>query len=170
MTPFFACSLNGYGFEAVTGQKVDEWLEKKVIADETEKELSQLQPEQIIERYFNALDNGDYHIAGRCMSRRTQMKHLTSNMPDNQLFNESVFLPLAGAGFGDKGSGVPSYNLSSTELVSIEPINESKYKVIVNLQYRDDFLANNGSGEQFWECHMVYESPQTGWKIVEFGH
>lgn len=167
---FSACSLNGYGFEAVTGQKVDEWLEKKVIADATEKELSQLQPEQIIERYFNALDNGDYYMAGRCMSRRTQMKHLTSNMPDNQLFNESVFLPLAGAEVGDEGSGVLSYNLSSTELVSIEPINESKFKVIVNLQYRDDFLANNGSGEQFWECCMVYESPQTGWKIVEFGH
>jgi len=167
---FSACSLTGYGFEAVTGQTIDEWLEEKIKADEAEKELSQLQPEQIIETYFKALDNGDYYAASCCMSRKTQMRYQTANMPDNQLFNDGVYLPLAGGGYGDKGSGSLPDNLRSAELVSVEPIDASKFKVTVKLQYRDDFLTSNVSGEQFWECHMVYESPQTGWKIVEFGH
>ncbi|MDD2553262.1 MAG: DUF4829 domain-containing protein [Desulfotomaculaceae bacterium] len=38
----------------------------------------------------------------------------------------------------------------------------------VNLQYNE--VRSISSGEQFWDCRMVYESPQTGWKIEGFGH
>lgn len=38
----------------------------------------------------------------------------------------------------------------------------------LDMKYIDEGIYS--SGDQFWNCYMVYESPQTGWKIFEFGH
>ncbi|WP_399263614.1 DUF4829 domain-containing protein [Tepidimicrobium xylanilyticum] len=40
--------------------------------------------------------------------------------------------------------------------------------LVVDLQYRNELIAS--SGQQHWDCYMVYESPETGWKIEGFGH
>lgn len=42
------------------------------------------------------------------------------------------------------------------------------YRVTVNLQYKEELVISNG--EHFWDCNMVYESPQSGWKIEGFFH
>lgn len=91
-------------------------------------------------------------------------------MQNSELFNDNVILPLTGADIGEVSSlkNLKSAKLLKTELVD-EPDEYTKiYRVTVDLQYRNDFI--NSSGQQQWDCLMVYESPQTGWKIEAFGH
>ncbi|TEB04633.1 hypothetical protein Psch_03395 [Pelotomaculum schinkii] len=167
---FNACSLKGNSFEKVTGRTLNEWLAEMIQADSTEESLSKLEPEQVIEEYFVALDKKDAKTAGYCLSKKTLLGNLTSNMPNEELFNEGVGLPLT-----DSGVGAPSNfdNLKSVKLLKAElidePDNSTKiFRVTMDIQYNEDRIIS--SGEQFWDCSMVYESPQTGWKIEGFGH
>ncbi|HBC92382.1 MAG TPA: peptidase M56, partial [Pelotomaculum sp.] len=160
----------GNSFEKVTGRTLNEWLAEMIQADSTEESLSKLEPEQVIEEYFVALDKKDAKTAGYCLSKKTLLGNLTSNMPNEELFNEGVGLPLT-----DSGVGAPSNfdNLKSVKLLKAElidePDNSTKiFRVTMDIQYHEDRLIS--SGEQFWDCSMVYESPQTGWKIEGFGH
>ena len=91
-------------------------------------------------------------------------------MINEEIFNERLSLPLSGADIGARSS---LSNLKSAKLLKVEPIydtnsNSITFAVTMDMQYKKEW-ANN-SGEQFWNCIMIYESPQTGWKIVEFGH
>ncbi len=86
------------------------------------------------------------------------------------MFNERVGLPLTDSDIetvGDFG------NLKSSKLLNLVLLDETDantktYRVTMNLQYNQDFTV--GSGEQGWDCKMVYESDLTGWKIAGFGH
>ncbi|SNS25919.1 Signal transducer regulating beta-lactamase production, contains metallopeptidase domain [Anaerovirgula multivorans] len=167
---FDACSLKGNSFEKVTDQTLYEWLAGMIKADSTEERLSKLEPEQVIEEYFTALDNKDAKTAGYCISKKTLLENLTSNMLNEELFNEGIGLPLTDVEIGVKSS---FDNLKSAKLSKVEQIDENDknvkiFRVTVNLQYNEEWSI--GSGEQFWDCSMVYESPQTGWKIESFGH
>ncbi len=167
---FNACSLKGNSFEEVTGQTVNGWLADKVKGGAEEEKLSLLEPEQIIKEYFKALDKKDSVAAKYCMSKKTLLDNLSVNMRDEELFNEGIGLPFVNAVIGSVKS---NFNLKSAKLSKIEPVGEpdkdtKTFRVYVNLQYEKEQTMTNG--EQFWDCSMVYESPQTGWKIEGFGH
>ena len=171
---FNACSLKGNSFEKVTGKTIDEWLPDMLRADDADNRLSKLEAAQVIEEYFTALGKKDYHAAQACIARKTLLGYLTANMPNNELFNEGISLPLT-----DSPVRGENDNLKSAKLIKVEPIvdepfidetdkNAKYFNVKVDLQYRE--IASISSGEQSWGCKMVYESPQTGWKIESFGH
>ncbi len=167
---FNACSLKGNSFEKVTGQTVNEWLTDMVQGDEFEDRISSLEPEQIIEEYFKTIDNKDANAAQRYISRSSLLDNLTANMLNEELFTEGVNLPLTGA---EPGAVSSLSNLKSAKLLKVELFNDSNsnskiFAVTVDMQYKKEGIVS--SGEQFWNCIMVYESPQTGWKIEEFGH
>ncbi|MEA4846942.1 MAG: DUF4829 domain-containing protein [Clostridiaceae bacterium] len=167
---FNACSLKGNNFEKVTGQTLYEWLADGIERDSVEKRLSELQPEQVIEEYFEALDQKDAKTAGYCISKKTLLGNLTANMLNDALFNERIGLPFTDVDIGAKSS---FDNLKSAKLLKVELIDEPEenakiFRVTVNLQYNKGMTI--GNGEQSWDCGMVYESPQTGWKIEGFGH
>lgn len=167
---FNACSLKRNDFESVTGKTIDEWLANKVKADSTEERLCKLEPEQVIKQYFTALNNRDAKGAEYCISKRTLLKNLTGNMPNQELFQEGIDLPFTATEIGAKSN---FDNLKSAKLSKIEPIEKTDkstgtFRVSVNLQYKEEVTISNG--EQSWNCSMVYESLQTGWKIEEFGH
>ena len=91
-------------------------------------------------------------------------------MLNKELFNEDVILPLSGDNIGVKSR---LSNLKSAKLIDIKLIDDSNTKikifdVTMDMKYIDEGIYS--SGDQFWNCYMVYESPQTGWKIFEFGH
>lgn len=141
-----------------------------ISADSTEKRLSKLEPEQVIEEYFMALDNKDAKTAAYCISKKNLLGNLTSNILDDKLFNEKVGLPLTDAEIRAKSS---FDNLKSTRLLKVELIDQSDkntktFRTTVDLQYNKELSI--GNGVQSWDCYMVYESPQTGWKIEDFGH
>jgi beta-lactamase regulating signal transducer with metallopeptidase domain len=169
---FNACSLKGNSFEKVTGLTLNEWLSKMIKADSTEERLAKLEPEQVIAEYFVSLDKKDAKIAGYCISKKALLGNLTSNMLNKELFNEGIRLPLTNSGIGVRSSfdNLKFAKLLKAEL-NDEPDKDTKiFRVTVDLQYNNELTVSNGNGEQYWDCHMVYESPQTGWKIEGFGH
>lgn len=167
---FNACSLKSNSFESVTGKTLDEWLASKVKADSTEARLSKLEPEEVIKEYFAALENKDAKSAEYCISKKTLLSNLTVNMRNEELFNEEISLPLTNDDIGAKSKfdNLKSAKLSKIELIGEAGKNTRTFRVAVNLQYNKELTISNG--EQAWDCLMVYESAQTGWKIAGFGH
>ncbi|SKC86999.1 DUF4829 domain-containing protein [Maledivibacter halophilus] len=168
---FNACSLKGNGFEKVTGLTLNEWFSKMIKVDNsTEKRLSKLEPEQVIAEYFMSLDQKDANTSGYCISKKALLENLTSNMINEELFNEGIGLPLTGVGIRAKSNfdNLKSAKLFKTELIDEADKNTKIFRVTVDLQYNKEITI--GSGQQDWDCQMVYESPQTGWKIEGFGH
>ncbi len=166
---FNACSLKGNSFEKVTGKTLSDWFTQRVKADSTEERLAELEPEQVIEEYFKALNNKDARTATYCISKKELLGNLTSNMLNDQLFSEVIGLPLTGNEIGAKSS---FDNLKSVKQLGVKPIdrpdkNRKFYYVTVELQYKRSTTINNG--RQDFSCRMIYESPQTGWKIEGFG-
>ncbi|QHA01445.1 DUF5301 domain-containing protein [Dehalobacter restrictus] len=161
---FNACSLKGNSFEKTAGQTLDEWLAERVHGDTTDEKLSKLEPEQIIKEYFTALNKKDAQTAKGCIWKKTLLGNLTSNMPYDELFNEGNGLLLTDSDF----SNLKSAKLIEAKLINEPDKNTKTFRITVDLQY--DKVISIGSGEQPWDCIMVYESPQTGWKIEGFGH
>lgn len=167
---FNTCSLKGNSFETATGLMLNEWFSQMIKADSMEERLSKLEPEQIIEEYLVSLDKKDAKTAVYYISKKALLGNLTSNMINKELFNEGIALPLTDADIGAKSN---FHNLKSAKLLKAElndePDKNTKiFRVTVDLQYNNEFTIS--SGEQYWDCYMVYESPQTGWKIEGFGH
>jgi hypothetical protein len=167
---FNACSLKGNSFEKAAGQTFDQWLADKITADDVDARLSGLEPEEVIEEYFKALDAKDTRMAGYCVLKKELLGNLTANMPNGELFSEAIALPLTDAAVGAK-TGFD--NPQSARLIRIEPLkkpdqNTRIFRVTAELQYPEEGALI--SGEQDWDCRMVYESPRTGWKIEGFGH
>lgn len=165
-----ACSLKRKSFEGATGKTLYQWLADMVKADSAEDRLSKMSPDQVIEEYFAALDNKDAKTAVYCISKAALLGNLTSNIQNDELFNEGIGLPLTDSRIGAKSS---FDNLKSAKLLNVELIDEPDkntkiFRVTVSLKYRRELTI--GSGDQTWDCHMVYETPQTGWKIEGFGH
>lgn len=174
---FIACSLTGKSFETVTGQTYNEWLADNVKVSTEEKSLSTLEPQEIIKEYFTALSHKDEKRAQYCISREMQLGGMTSNIRNEELFNQGIYLPLMDLLIVDVQTGAKSNfdNLKSVELLKIEPIedlsddkNRKSFRVYMNIQHKKELSMSDG--EQFWDCSMVYESLQTGWKIEGFGH
>lgn len=167
---FSACSLKGHRFETITSKSVNEWLAEVVEADIQDERLSKLTPEQVLAEYFTALDKGDYKTAEYCLSKSLMLGNLTANMPNSELFAGRIALQLTDAGFGAESStdNVESAKLLNVDLIEDTTHNMKTFRVYINLQLRQELTIN--SGEQFWDCVMVCESPQTGWKITGFGH
>lgn len=170
---FSACSIKSNFFDEITNLTFNQWLESRVITAPLEDSLVNNTPEQILEIYFEALESKNYDSAVSCLSRENMTNDLTSNISDDMLFNEIVYLPLTMSGFD--GTEDPFGNLKFVELVGIEPsINPDRtetqkyFIVTVNMEYYQEAILSNG--QHVWECKMVYETPQTGWKIVSFGH
>ena len=167
---FYACSLKGNSFQRVTGQSVKEWLADRITVDEFEAGLALLEPEQVITAYFQALDQKDANAAQYYIARNSLLDQLTSNLPNEELFHEGLNLPFSGAKIGARSM---LSNLKSAKLLKVESKNDVNNKaktftVTIDMQYKKEETMT--SGEQFWDCLMVYESPQTGWKIEGFGH
>ncbi|MFT4147032.1 MAG: M56 family metallopeptidase [Mobilitalea sp.] len=167
---FTACSLKGNSFEEVTGLTLNQWITNMVTADQVENRIAKLTPEKVIEEYFNALDRKDEKTALYCIWRGSLLEKLTANMPNEGLFMESSYLPLSGSIWGAKSA---FDNLKSAKLINVELLADTKsssltYRVTMDIQYNQEDTIS--SGEQNWDCTMVIESPQTGWKIVGFGH
>lgn len=162
---FAACSLNGKSFEEATGETVETWLSNNVQANATEKKMSQLQPEEVIEAYFKALDDQDLQATEACVAKETLLDNLSANLLNRDLFLKVVSLPLIDS---DLYPESPFENLKSAKFIKAEPsYSDNVYAVTVDLEYKKTISIENG--EQTWDCTMVYESPETGWKIVEFG-
>ncbi len=167
---FNACSLKGNSFEKVTDLTLNEWFSKMIKVDSTEERLAKLEPEQVIAEYFMSIDKKDAKASEYCISKKALLGNLTSNMLNEELYNEGIGLPLTEVDIGAKSNfdNLKSAKLFKTKLIDEPDKNTKVLRVTVDLQYNNEVTIS--SGQQDWDCQMVYESPQTGWKIEGFGH
>ena len=165
-----ACSLKGNSFEKVIGQSIQDWLITRVEADAQEQKMSNLSAEEVIEQYFQAIGNDDLRSAEYCLSKVYSLKGLTSNMTNFELFNEQISLPMTKHHMYmlEDRSDIQTVELISIDLHSEPDENHKLFDVWYDVQYKTD--GGDSSGKTYWIIQMVYESPQTGWKIEGFVH
>lgn len=54
-------------------------------------------PSSMEKAVYSALDNKNTKVSEYCISKKTLLRNLTSTIANNELFNEGIELPLAGA-------------------------------------------------------------------------
>ncbi|HWQ76540.1 MAG TPA: M56 family metallopeptidase [Syntrophomonas sp.] len=168
---FLACSLKGRDFAQATGLTFNKWLEGYVTAAPDKKSRT---PEQVITAYFQALDQKKESAARNYIAKEIMLGELSTNILNDALYNKNLSLPLANTTYNTEINNAFG-NLKSAKLVKIEPLNadddtptSKTFRVTADLEYSPDEFQR--SGEQSWDCGMVYETPQSGWKICGFGH
>ncbi|NPV71722.1 MAG: DUF4829 domain-containing protein [Firmicutes bacterium] len=160
----FACSLSGRRFEDITGKTWAGWVPGVIDADDAvERELASLTPEEVIRRYYEAIDRGDYPAALTCLTREHLLMYLFSNMDNRGLYNP---------GF-DQGM----LGLLNTTAARVEGVKKMEgtsvpegcvmYQVVVDLTVEQPIT--HGSGLQPRFVSLRRETPDTGWRIDGIG-
>lgn len=166
-----ACSLKGRSFEDITGEEYGEYLEKNVKAEDN---AVVDKPEEIIQRYFDALIAKDSDKARSCLSKEAMFGSITTNMPNTELYNREAMLPLSNNAVTEKTEGRLD-NIKSVGNLRITPVEDKdtsdkrmEFTVEFDIEYEKE--ESLSGGEQWMICTLVYESDKTGWKIVGFGY
>ncbi|ACB84655.1 DUF4829 domain-containing protein [Natranaerobius thermophilus] len=164
----FACSLRGKQREEITGETWEEWVDSIIDADNPkERELNKLGAQEIIEKYWEAADKGEYSKAYSLLSRCNLRSYLFSNMDNRELYNQSFNQGVIGG----------LYNIESVELLEVEKQehyetnhdsrDKKQFKVTVDKTVKDKIT--HGSGKQPRFMTLVRETPETGWRISGIG-
>lgn len=166
-----ACSLKGRSFEEITGTNYGTYCEKLLTEEENAVKDN---PEEIIRRYFDALAEKNEEKAASCLSKQEQFVYMTVNMPDTELYNKSIQMPLTNKTFISENErridNIKSVgNLKITAFEDEEKTdNTLEFVTEFNIEYEEEESLSGGS--QWMICRVVYESDKTGWKIVSFGY
>ncbi|MFC1554287.1 DUF4830 domain-containing protein [candidate division KSB1 bacterium] len=154
-------------------QSWKEWLLEKGIVNpdnDLEKKLAKMSPVQIIETYYNAIDEKDYKLAYACRTRRNLVNFIFTNMDNSQFFNNSF-----SEAYDD---GIE--NIESVEITRIKPFTAEDsispdftispgtviYTVSYNIQYKRDLTSYSGLGGRI--IVLVKEIESLGWRMLEF--
>ena len=160
----FACSLDGKTLEEVTNKSWDQWIVSHIDYDDPlEKELALKSPEEIIQTYYEAINNKDDSRAYACLSRKHLSSYLFSNMDNYYLMNPGYEI--------NDGVG----NITSASVVKIEPYSLDSeqyeellfYQVTVDLEVKEPITFESGRQTRF--IYLKQESPSTGWRILSIG-
>jgi hypothetical protein len=161
----FACSLDRRPFEEIVGQDWSEWLVASRVVNldnALEKELATLSPEEIIARYYQALDDHDEERAYACLTRRSLTDVLFRNMGDLALYHSS---------YEDEPL---RERIRSVRVIGIEPLSDAwnpegvlEYKVDIDVKYKREIVSRSGYNVRF--VLLVKEIEAAGWRISSIG-
>jgi len=157
----FACSLKGRTLEEITGKPFGEWVEQYVNhQNPQEKLLSRMEPERVIQAYFEAIDRKDPKTAHACETRRRLTQYLFEGMDNNRLYNYSYSV----------NDSEEIRNILRARVIKIEPHRQENwdkdtrtYRVEVDLNVKR--VINYESGRHIWYMTLRRESPNLGWRI-----
>lgn len=176
-------SLNKAFFSYLTNKSWGQWLEDEGLVDYStglEAQLKKLPSEEIIKKYFSAMDKDDYTTEYALLSKACQWEYLTANMDDHKLYN-------------DRWVGYGPDNVISSKLLKIEPWNNpydtpysesinqppyneyynrkisqsKKFVIQADMQYKEEITNNNGKNRFF--ITLVKETPNSPWEIDGIG-
>lgn len=153
----FACSLDRKSLSDITGSQWDRWIADYIdYEDELETRLSQMEPEDVIREYYQALDRQDTKMAWGCLTRRNLSQHLSSNLNNQYLFNKDENV---------------DYNLKKAKLLEIKEFQAEPdwlgYQVNVDFDFKQPITADDGIAPRF--IKMKQESEKSGWRIDDIG-
>lgn len=161
----FASSLDKKDFNEIVGQSWSQWLVSSgivVASNELEKDLSKKSPEEIIEIYYTALNEHDFHMMNAVRSRRSLSADLFVNKETQALFNHQ----------DDKTITMWLDNIESAKLISIESINNPLnclpvYGALVDFQFTHPQLPTIPEGGNLRFMVLNEEIKGLGWRIEE---
>ena len=156
----FACSLNRKSLKEITGKEWDEWIADYIdYEDELEIKLSQMEPEDIIREYFNALDRNDVKTVRACLTRKNLSLHLSTNLDNQYLFNKEDNI---------------DYNIKSAKLLELREITALsdepgvlEYQVEVHFDFKKAITSEDGVWPRF--VMLKKETEKSGWRIDGIG-
>ena len=161
----FACSLDRKPLEEITGMSWSEWLVASGVVNlenEVERELVTLTPEEIIARYYQALNDHDDERAYACVSRRSLTNALFSNMGDLALYHSSY------------EDDPLREKIDSVQVMGIEPLPDAgnpegvvEYKVDIDVEYETEIASRSGHNVRFVLLEKEIET--AGWRITTIG-
>ena len=161
----FACSLDRKPLEEITGMSWSEWLVASGVVNlenEVERELATLTPEEIITRYYQALNDHDDERAYACVSRRSLTNALFSNMGDLALYHSSY------------RDDPLREKIDSVQVMGIEPLSDAgnpegvvEYKVDIDVEYETEIVSRSGHNVRFVLLEKEIEA--AGWRITTIG-
>jgi hypothetical protein len=161
----FACALNKKDLQQITNKYWNKWLDSSInYNDKLEKELSKMKPEDIIRKYYQALNKHDNKTAFACLTRDTLCDYLTMNMSNEKLHNNNT---------SDNTNYDGSQNIKSVNLLGItkgyvsENKNELNYSVNIDVNYVKDIVSDSGKAIRF--IAMQKETEKSGWRISSIG-
>ena len=161
----FACSLDRRNFDEIVNLEWSEWLISSGVVDlsnELDRELSKKTPEEIIEIYYKAMNEGDYQLFYAVQSRRNITVDLFRNKDELALFNHQ----------DDPVTRMWMDNIESAHLVKIEKLTSSTnclpvYAASVNFQFVNPRLPTIPEGESLRFVVLDEEIEGLGWRIEE---
>lgn len=163
----FACSLDRKPFEEITGIDWSEWLVASGVVNlnsEVERELATLTPEEIIVRYYEALNDHDDERAYACLTRRSLTDFLFSNMGDLALYH-------ADYNADPYRQRVRSVRVNGIELLPVvgNPEGVAEYKVDIDVEYEPGRVFYESSGPHVRFVFLKEEVAGAGWRIISIG-
>lgn len=164
-------SINKKSFNEITGLEIHEWINQEgyFSTSSGNDDLNNLSPIEVLDEFFEAINNGDKERALSCIGPYSQVKSLTMNKGNNVLYN---------AEFGYNNSMVHniveakllSYKLLDPE--SLEEINKigdrTKIELVVKMHLvweNEEFNTPNNNTVRF----PILIKYSNGWKIEGFG-
>lgn len=161
----FACSLNRKSLEEITGKNWDEWIDGNIdYTDELEIKLSKMSPEEIIKKYFDAMNNHDEKMQFACRTLSSVCGYLSINMDNNLLYNVN---------FGNAYLGEDT-NLNSAKLLGLrknegipKPDGIIEYEATVDFNFKEVITSENGVQTRF--VLFKKETEKSGWRIESVG-
>lgn len=172
----FMASLGKDYFVDIAKKSWGEWLVEEGLVDYSkdgyEGKLSSLSPEDIIRKYYEAIDKKDYRTAYSLLSKAYQSTYLSSNVDEDKLYNE--------------GWGQGLQNIKSVKVLKVTDISQQLNPKIVPDKKRNrkvseikQFGVNTEmvfleeivrqSGENPWFITLVKETPDAPWAIDSIG-
>ncbi len=163
----FACSLDRKPFEEITRMDWSEWLVASGavnLNNEIERELATFTPEEIIARYYEALNDHDEERAYACLTRRSLTDFLFSNMDDLALYYTDYHAD-------PYRQRVRSVTVNKIELLPVlgNPEGVVEYKVDIDVEYEPSLYFADSSGHHVFFVLLKEEVAGIGWRIISIG-
>lgn len=163
----FACSLDRKPLEEITGMDWSEWLVASGIVkldDALEKELAALSPEEIIIRYYQALDDHNEERAYAYLTRRSLTEFLFSNMGDLALYH-------ADYNADPHRQRVRSITVNGVELLPVvgNPDGVVEYEVDIDVKYEPSLYFADSGGRHARFVLLREEVTGAGWRTITVG-
>lgn len=164
-------SINKKSFRDITGLEIHEWIEQEgyFAASDDREETGDLSPTEVLDAFFDAINDGDRERAISFLGPYAQLQSLTVNKEDDALYNPE---------FGSHNSLVYniveaaalSYRMLDPEsLETIDDIGdrtEIEFALDMHLVWQDEaFNTPDGKAVRFPLLHKY----GSGWKIEGFG-
>lgn len=151
-----ACSLDRKTLKDITDKDWDEWVQGLIhYHDETEIRLSKMQPEDVIRKFFDAINRQDKETIFTCLTRKELCSLLSRNLDNRNLYNKL-------------DEDVVLFNIKKANLMEIkrvEHVEDNPYSLEYQVKADVDFAEPIVEDDGIITRSVLLKNSANGWKI-----